>query len=121
MWPHWLELTQTDVSASTQVLSKPRAGGGGRGSTCTRCLTLKLFTIPQNPKCCRGGFAPAEPRPSLSVPLVDPRQLLHDLDDLVHGGLALHAAAVVDLEPRQHRVGEAERKQAEIYITYIHT
>lgn len=32
-------------------------------------------------------------------PLVDPRQLLHDLNDLVHGGLALHTAAVVDLEP----------------------
>lgn len=29
--------------------------------------------------------------------LVDPRQLLHNLNDLVHCGLTLHAAAVIDL------------------------
>lgn len=60
-------------------------------------LHLKLFTILQNPKCC-GGFAAWSFSRRAAVRLVDPRQLLHDLNDLVHGGLALHAAAVVDLE-----------------------
>lgn len=69
-------------------------------------LRLKIiYNSKQNPRR-RRGFAPKapgrEPRLSLSAcrrPLVDPRQLLHDLNDFVHGGLALHAAAVVDLEP----------------------
>lgn len=34
---------------------------------------------------------------SLSAGLVDPRQLLHYLNDLVHCGFTLHAAAVIDL------------------------
>lgn len=29
--------------------------------------------------------------------LVDPRQLFHNLNDLVHCGFTLHAAAVIDL------------------------
>lgn len=32
------------------------------------------------------------------VRLVDPRQLLHNLNDLVHCGFTLHAAAVIDLK-----------------------
>lgn len=41
---------------------------------------------------------------------MDPRQLLHDLNDLVHGGLSLHAAAVVDLErgDRERWEGDTE-------------
>lgn len=29
---------------------------------------------------------------------MDPGQLLHDLDQVVHGGLSLHAAAIIDLQ-----------------------
>lgn len=36
--------------------------------------------------------------PEWRLRLVDPRQLLHNLNDLVHCGFTLHAAAVIDLK-----------------------
>lgn len=38
---------------------------------------------------------------------MDPRQLLHDLNHLVHCGLTLHAAAVIDLKQRWHHAVSA--------------
>lgn len=48
-------------------------------------------------------------REGARILLVDPGQLLHDLDQVIYGGLPLHAAAVVNLqgEKRHGRVETA--------------
>lgn len=80
-------------------------GWGGPQQQCPRAehahtVYLKLYTILQNP-----GLVVVLPDGSSLGPssllacglLVDPCQLLHNLNDLIHGGFTLHATAVIDL------------------------
>lgn len=90
-WPRSLELTAVQDAARRRHPRASHAHGA----------LFKIIYNSTKPGCCCGFCATRLVgrllRPSL-VRSVDPRQLLHDLDDFVHGGLALHAAAVVDLE-----------------------
>lgn len=120
---HSLELTQTNVLPLVFVLSKqdathlahrltsphaaPLGSGGARGpqQQCPRAehahaAYLKLYTILQNPGLVvvlPDGSSPGASSLSACGLLVDPCQLLHNLNDLIHGGFTLHATAVIDL------------------------
>lgn len=81
-----------------------RVGGGPQqqcpGAEHAHTVYLKLYTILQNP-----GLVVVLPDGSSAEPsslsacglLVDPCQLLHNLNDLIHGGFTLHATAVINL------------------------
>lgn len=117
---HSLELTQTNVLPLVFVLSKQDAthlahrltslhvapsGLGGPQQQCPRAehahtVYLKLYTILQNPGLVvvlPDGSSPGPSSLSVCGLLVDPCQLLHNLNDLIHGGFTLHATAVIDL------------------------
>lgn len=80
-------------------------GWGGPQQQCpgaehAHTVYLKLYTILQNPGLVVVLPDGSSPEPSSLLAcglLVDPRQLLHNLNDLIHGGFTLHATAVINL------------------------
>lgn len=77
------------------------------GRTCTDCLFIIIYKICKTQTVpflvviahhSSSGLASHSARVQMAVWLVNPRQLLHDLNDLVHCGFTLHAAAVIDLK-----------------------
>lgn len=74
------------------------------GQTGTHHLFIVIYTSGKPP---HHSSSFNGPPPERRATLVDPRQLLHDLDHLVHCGLTLHAATIIDLKHKWHHAVSA--------------
>ncbi len=81
-----------------------------KGRTCTHCLFIIIYKSAKHmtsslPLPGSGTSTRLLSRGSgWSWGLVDPRQLLHNLNDFVHCGFTLHAAAVIDLKHKDTKL-----------------